>query len=237
MGNQLLFFDVLFEDDCILAVNKKSGVPSHSLQKDLESAEPTTVEAQVRLTHPEAQILHRLDNGTSGVLLFAKNSSIYKEIREQFKLKLIKKFYLAWSARNDGIRLKLPMKIDASLGHHPKSAKRMVVVDSSRNIPHHKQIRGKTFPAVTWIHKAEATSFEGRDAIELKVQIETGVTHQIRAHLAHLGVPLIGDRIYNRTEREQDPENKNSTRLGLHAQRVEFLLNDFRYVIVADKIR
>ena len=93
----MLFFELLFEDDAILAVNKKSGIPSHTLRKDMVAGNPQTVEAAVQSVHREAIILHRLDNGTSGVLLFAKNISIFKEMRDKFKLKKIKKYYTAWS--------------------------------------------------------------------------------------------------------------------------------------------
>ena len=220
----MLFFEVLFENECILAVNKKSGVPAHSLKKDHNASLPQTVEAQVLKSYPTVQILHRLDTGTSGVLLFAKNDSIFKEMRNKFKLKDIKKIYVAWS-RSEPFLGQIPFTIDHSLGHHPKSAKRMVVVEDSKRTT----IRGKAFPAITHVQKVEHVKWKGSPLVQITLQIETGVTHQIRVHLKHVGCPLIGDSIYNRGECEANPE----FRLGLHAQSVEFGLGGFQYKIEA----
>lgn len=223
----MLFFDVfptvLFEDAHLLAVNKPSGVPSHSLRKDLESGQDRTVEAQVLREHPGAHLLHRLDTGTSGVLLFAKNDSVFAEMREKFKLKDLKKFYIAWSDAEHALP-HFPLKIEVPLGHHPKSAKRMVIADPA----HRNSIRGKTFPALTHLFGARPVEREGLRLTEFDLQIITGVTHQIRVHLKHIGFPLLGDKIYNPRARDD-----HDHRLGLHARRVEFSLRGHRYEIEA----
>ena len=74
--------EILFEDSKIIAVNKPSGIPSHSLQNE------TSVE-KILNTSQRAILLHRLDTGTSGVLLFAKNEAVFEQMREKFKTRSI----------------------------------------------------------------------------------------------------------------------------------------------------
>ena len=88
--------ETLFEDELILAVNKPSGIPSASLH----APDQDTCERRI-LSREGAtgfELLHRLDTGTSGVLLFAKNSNTFKEMRAKFQERSILKRYWAWSA-------------------------------------------------------------------------------------------------------------------------------------------
>jgi 23S rRNA-/tRNA-specific pseudouridylate synthase len=216
---------ILFEDDRILAVLKKSGMPSQSHSAD----EIGTCESEIREQFPnqDFQLLHRLDTGTSGVLLFSKNSITYEEMREKFKLKTIRKIYWAWALKDPSKLTALspnqcPFHITLPLAHHPKSKKRMIPLPPGVK----RQYRGKPLPAETIIHEMKTDQFEGVPCQKLEVEILTGVMHQIRVHLAHHGFPLIGDPIYG-----ADP--KPETRLGLHAVRVEFNLGGQSYLIEA----
>lgn len=215
---------ILFENSDILVVNKPSGIPSNSLSAE----DHETVEAKVRKeqNNPQLLLLHRLDTGTSGALMFAKNESIYNEMREKFKLKLIVKKYLAFSEFSEEKMgflnsLSLPFEINTPLGHHPKSKKRMIALPLGLTRLH----RGKPLIATTFIEGFLRTTFQGRDAIEVKVRITTGVMHQIRVHLAHHDLPLLGDALYEK-------ENLD-VRLGLHANYLLFTLRGTEIEVTA----
>jgi 23S rRNA pseudouridine1911/1915/1917 synthase len=215
--------ELLFEDDFILALNKPSGLPSQNQQ----DPDQDTAERRVKNLFPgiSAQLLHRLDTGTSGVLLFAKNDSIFTEMRQKFADRALQKSYLAWSQAQPPAPLPdLPLKIDLPLAHHPQSKKRMIVLPAGK----FRRFRGKPLPALTWIDSIREVSLAGLQALQIEVRIETGVMHQIRAHLAHVGLPLVGDPIYGDAHEPRPP-----LRLGLHASRIEFHLKGARYRIDA----
>ena len=218
--------EILFEDEHVIAVNKPSGTPSNTLADS--SVDFPSLEEQIsKLYAPNhISLLHRLDVGTSGVLLFARSVEAYEQIRNLFRLKKIKKQYWAWSEKR--LELELPLEITQSLAHHPKSKKRMVVVDPVKMASRPKTFyRGYPFPAHTKILSMKSTSFMGQSLYRYEVEIITGVMHQIRVHCKHVGIPLVGDPIYN----EKDPSP--FPRLGLHARRIEFQLNDYLYQIEA----
>ncbi len=214
---------VLFEDDFILAADKPSGIPSHSLgPEDEENVEKLLSKQR----GAELHLLHRLDTGTSGVLLLAKDKATFEAMREKFKNREIQKNYLAFADLPAFHALKgltLPLRIETPLAHHPKSKKKMITLPPGFK----REYRGKPLPAITILKKAEPVSFQGIQAVRFDVEIVTGVMHQIRVHLASLGFPLIGDPIYGKklAEGEQLP------RLGLHAENVQFRLNDIEYKI------
>jgi 23S rRNA pseudouridine1911/1915/1917 synthase len=173
--------------------------------------------------HPlEAGLLHRLDTGTSGVLAFAKNQAEFDRIRSLWKTDQVRKFYRAivqagQSGQPKSAQLpelkKLPFTITTPIGHDPKSSKRMLALDpehSSRN----RNIRGKPLDAIT--HILGAMPFEqGTQRWELQLEIETGVMHQIRIHLASVGLPILGDPLYG---------SNVAPRLFLHHERLELPL-------------
>ena len=215
--------ELLFEDDFILALNKPSGLPSQNQQ----DPDQDTAERRVKRLFADTpvQLLHRLDTGTSGVLLFAKCEEIFLEMRRRFTERTLQKSYIAWSqAGAPSIPSGLPLKIDLPLAHHPQSKRRMIVLPEGK----FRRFRGKPLPALTWIDSIRPVSLAGLNASRIEVRIETGVMHQIRVHLAHAGLPLIGDPIYGGGE-----ESPVSFRLGWHASRVEFDLRGARYRISA----
>jgi 23S rRNA pseudouridine1911/1915/1917 synthase len=122
-------------------------------------------------------IVHRLDKGTSGLLVIAKNESVHRRLTEQFSARSVKRIYLAlvWGRFqiSEGI-------IDAPLGRHPGDRKRFAVVRHG----------GKT--AITTFHVEETF----RDCSLLTLRLKTGRTHQIRAHMEFEGHPLFGDATY-----------------------------------------
>jgi 23S rRNA pseudouridine1911/1915/1917 synthase len=219
-------FEPIFEDESILAIAKESGIPSQA-----QTSSPlVSIETLVQQFRPEddLHLLHRLDTGTSGVLLFGKTKEAFDEIRLKFKNREIRKFYRAWCGNlpeKKSAFLKeawnFPLTMDLPLGHHPKSKKRMLALPSGLKRDH----RGKPLPALSILHGMKRIeNIGGLSIFEFELEIKTGVMHQIRVHLSHLGFPILGDPIYGRGLPE-------FPRLALHAERVEFEFRGYRYRI------
>ena len=234
---------ILFEDEFIIAVQKPSGIPSHSLpssEKENSTAlltEPSVESILSRTLAPKPVFLvHRLDTGTSGVLVFAKDENTFNAMRELFRKKEIKKHYLAWTPFSLEKELKLkkmkfPLFINLPLAHHPKSKKRMIALPEGKKISH----RGKPIPAISILHDWKKVDFFNHPTLEISLEIVTGVMHQIRVHLKHFGFPLIGDLIYHTPHSSENPIQTEplTVRMGLHAKKIEFNLNGKRYSIEA----
>ena len=221
--------EIIFEDEHLIAVNKPSGTPSNTLEES--SVEFPSVEEQIgRLYAPNSTyLLHRLDVGTSGVLLFARSKEAFEEMRNLFRLKKIKKLYWAWS--EETFQGNLPLEITKEIAHHPKSKKRMLVVEPEKMSKRPQTFyRGKPLPAHSKILGMDKCEWMGRTLYRYDVEIITGVMHQIRVHLKHVGLPLVGDPIYG-TQKAEDPTL--FPRLGLHAHSIEFKLFDYLYQIEA----
>ena len=199
--------NVLYEDEHLLAVNKAAGMVVHP---GVGTGEDTLVHAL--LAHcaggrsgvggiERPGIVHRLDKGTSGVLLVAKNDAAHRGLSEQFAGRQLRKEYLALVA---GVpRLRSGM-IERAISRHPVHRERMTVGEGGR-------------PARTDWEIVEA--FGGRAAL-VRCRIHSGRTHQIRVHLKSIGHPLIGDTTYGW---KADPHLPDPGRVMLHAERIAFL--------------
>lgn len=201
--------EIIFEDENILAVNKPAGVLTHQIPGK-ESTEETVADFLVKRFPPAGKvgdkpeerpgIVHRLDRDTSGVILLAKNQPTFLYLKNLFQERKIKKTYLAvvhgLVKENQGM-------IDKPIGLKNGTIKRSVFSDKMSK------------PAVTFFEVLKRD--EKNNFSVLKVAPKTGRTHQIRVHLAFLGHPVLGDKIYGR----KGDQEKN---LLLHALSLEFSL-------------
>jgi 23S rRNA pseudouridine1911/1915/1917 synthase len=196
---------VVFEDDDLIVVDKPEGVAAHPSPG---WAGPTVVgglaAAGVRVSTSgaaeRAGVVHRLDAGTSGLMVVAKSERAYTVLKRAFKERTVEKRYLALA---QGHPDPTAGTIEAPIGRHPRSEYRFAVVTDGR-------------PSVTHYETVEAF----RAATLVDVHLETGRTHQIRVHFAHLRHPLVGDTMYG-----ADPvlaARLGLTRQWLHAVRLGF---------------
>jgi 23S rRNA pseudouridine1911/1915/1917 synthase len=140
-------------------------------------------------------IVHRLDRGTSGVLVAAKHDAAHGALAEQFRSHDVERIYQAWVRGVPGADAGV---VDLPIGRHPRDRKRMSV-----------QTRSGREACTQW---AVLRRFPQRGITRLEVRPQTGRTHQIRVHLASRGLPVLGDPLYGRSRRAQ-----RLSRPALHA--------------------
>jgi 23S rRNA pseudouridine1911/1915/1917 synthase len=203
---ELIPLDVIFETNDVLLVNKPAGLVVHPAAGH---ASGTLVQAA--LAHaPDLEgiggeirpgVVHRLDKDTSGLIILAKNDRAYGELQRGFKSRTIAKTYLAIV---DGHPPTPVGRVEAPIGRDPRHRKRMAVVPDGRG-------------------RAALTAYRTRESFArgclLEVHPETGRTHQIRVHLAFLGCPVAGDRVYGRRAATVE-----APRQMLHAWRLNLVL-------------
>jgi 23S rRNA pseudouridine1911/1915/1917 synthase len=172
--------DVRYSDDRLLVVSKPAGLVTHPARGHDTG---TLVNALLGLGGPLAGsgsvrpgIVHRLDKDTSGLLLVARDDAAQAYLVEALRRRAIERTYLAL------VRGRPPAEsgtIEAPVGRHPGNRRKMAVVAGGRAAVTHYRVLG-----------------ESSGAALLEVKLETGRTHQIRVHMAHLGHPVLGDRAY-----------------------------------------
>lgn len=188
---------VIYEDDNVVVINKPVGVLSHAKGGIVEEATVADFFKSKTSYGSDTNrpgIIHRLDRATSGVMLGAKNHETASQLQKQFSKRKVKKTYIA------------------IVKGTPKEAEAHIELPIERNPSHPSQFR------VGANGKFAATSYEvlesknGKSMVKLKP--ETGRTHQLRVHMAHIGNPIIGDIVYG----------KSADRMYLHALSLEITL-------------
>lgn len=192
--------DIVFEDEDLLVINKKSGMVVHpgngnytgTLVNALLYKYDLDFEDKVR-----PGIVHRIDKDTSGLILVAKNEKTKTLLSEMIKNKEVERIYIALV---EGTFNHETGTIDAPIGRDVKNREKMTVTDvnSKEAITHFRVLK----------------RFKNHTLIECK--LDTGRTHQIRVHMAYIKHPVVNDPVYN---------NKKATSFGqlLHAKRLSFV--------------
>ncbi|HHM04875.1 MAG TPA: 23S rRNA pseudouridine(1911/1915/1917) synthase RluD [Gammaproteobacteria bacterium] len=174
---QSLPLAVVYEDDSLLVINKPPGVVVHPAAGNWDG---TLVNALLHHAPelerlPRAGVVHRLDKDTSGLLVVARTLAAQKSLVAQLQARTVSREYAAVVVG----ALVAGGTVDAPIGRHPVDRKRMAVVPRGKPAISHYRVQGR-FRAHTHI----------------AVRLETGRTHQIRVHLAHIRHPLVGDATY-----------------------------------------
>jgi 23S rRNA pseudouridine1911/1915/1917 synthase len=202
---------ILYEDSDLLVVNKPAGMVVHPAAGHSSG---TLVNALLHHVddlsgiggEKRPGIVHRLDRGTSGVMVVAKNDRAHEELSRQFHDRETEKDYIAlvWGVVQAGRRINVP------IGRDPADRKKM----SAR--------ARRSREAVTRIVRTEHIN----PAVTLaQIAIHTGRTHQIRVHMNAIGHPIVGDALYGGVHRRVPPDVKAVLRLErpfLHAGRLAF---------------
>jgi 23S rRNA pseudouridine955/2504/2580 synthase len=202
---------IAYEDENIILCNKRPGVLVH---EDTEGADNTLIMHikaylyQKGEYDPDAEqsfapaLCNRIDRNTGGIVIAAKNAEALREMNEKIREDQLRKFYYC------AVHGTMPRREDTLYGYLVKDSRNNMVTVSDRKMPGGKEI----------ITKYRVCRVRDGNSL-LEVELVTGRTHQIRAHLSHIGHPLLGDGKYgvNREEKRQGYKYQ-----ALYAWRLQF---------------
>jgi len=189
--------EVRYLDAALLVVDKPAGllsVPGRGEDKQ------DSLAARVQACHPGARVVHRLDMGTSGLLVMALDAGVQRELGRQFELRQVEKCYVAVVAgRVAEAQMTIDLPLIADWPNRPRQ-----VVDHACGKPALTRLRVVAYDAAS-------------DTTRVHLMPETGRSHQLRVHLQALGHPILGDELYAPPER-----HAQAPRLLLHAAFLAF---------------
>ena len=200
-----LAVSVVYQDEHLVVLDKPGGMPAHAL----DPRQRGTAAAYLVARYPETGhvgdplapgLVHRLDTGTSGLLVAARTSEVHASLRAALRARAVEKRYLALVARHPP---SATWRVDVALAHDPQDRRRM--------IPARAALRA-------WAASTElrVVRMVGPHTL-VEATIRTGVTHQVRAHLALGGHPVLGDEVYGGPPADLPPG-----RHALHAAELGF---------------
>jgi 23S rRNA pseudouridine1911/1915/1917 synthase len=174
---QAIELDIIHEDDSVIILNKPAGMVVHP---GAGNHEGTLVNALLHHcpqleTIPRAGIVHRIDKGTTGLLMIAKTLQAHNSLVMQLQEHSVLREYQAIAM---GV-MTAGGTVDEPIGRHPIDRKRQAVINSGKDSVTHYRVQ----------HRYRAHT-------HIRCQLETGRTHQIRVHMAHIRYPLLGDPVY-----------------------------------------
>jgi 23S rRNA pseudouridine955/2504/2580 synthase len=211
-------FEIVFESDAILVVNKKAGIEVIG-DASLETQVSDYLKNKIRVSLSfRPGPLHRLDKPTSGIVIFGKNLEASQYISELFKPLAAKHITKTYQAILDG-RLESDIILEL-LMYRDKALKKTFVVSEKSQEPGDSKVR-KT---ITRVRPKEHFQKRLKDFTFAEIQIETGFTHQIRAACSHLGYPLAGDKKYG----SHTTINYPASAFFLHAEKIVFPIDEKR---------
>ncbi|MGD9639377.1 MAG: RluA family pseudouridine synthase [Alphaproteobacteria bacterium] len=208
--------DIVYEDEDLIVINKNPNMVVHPAPGNSSG---TLVNALIEHCGSSLSgiggvkrpgIVHRIDKDTSGLIVIAKNDLAHQSLSEQFAAHSIRRAYIAvvW-----GVPKPLKGRIETNLGRHKVNRKKMAVLKSGG--------------------KVAITNYETIKNIQnmvsvLECRLETGRTHQIRVHMAHIGCPLVGDQTYGNNKKHlakffENAVVKDFLRQALHAKELGFI--------------
>ncbi|MES2648032.1 MAG: RluA family pseudouridine synthase [Bacteroidota bacterium] len=207
-------FDILFENDELVAVNKPSGMLT---LPDRHDGELLSLRGILQAKYGHIFVIHRLDKDTSGIIVFAKDEASHKYMSQLFEGRSIEKIYLGLV---QGTPVPNSGSVMEPISEHPAKNGSMVI--------HHKgKVSHTDYEVVEQLGKFSLVSFN----------IHTGRTHQIRVHSKFLGHPIVCDPIYGdgkpvllssfkkkfKLSKNEEEEKPILARLALHAHRISFV--------------
>jgi 23S rRNA pseudouridine1911/1915/1917 synthase len=222
--------EIAFEDDHLVVVNKPAGMPVH----------PATGNWTGTLVHAllfhcagtlsgiggveRPGIVHRLDKDTSGLLVAAKSDAAHHGLAEQFAAHTVERAYIAFTRSSPEPR---KGRIETRIARSDTDRKKMAVVNKANSAAGKHAITNYETMAS---YGREGGAMLGRGlAAKVECRLETGRTHQIRVHMAHIGCPLLGDPVYGRGRSQKLKELddgrafKDFRRQALHARLLGFI--------------
>src|SRR4051794_17176734 len=201
---------IIYQDEDVVVLDKPAGMVVHP---GAGHASGTLVNALIHHLDDlsgiggelRPGIVHRLDRGTSGVMVVAKNDAAHQELARQFEEREVEKEYIAlvWGMLSAGRR------IDAAIGRDPNNRQKMTAKAKHARAAVTRITRARPLPGLTLC----------------QVAIHTGRTHQIRVHLSAIGHPIVGDALYGGVHRRVAGDIRAVTHLQrpfLHAARLAF---------------
>lgn len=218
-------YEIIFENEFFVAVNKPAGLLSipDRMGNDI------SLKQLLKEKYGEIFTVHRLDKGTSGIIVFAKDEVTHKQLSQMFEGRDVAKYY-------QGLVVGKPMNdqgtVDIPIAEHPgKTTKMMTNVKGKPSVTDYEVL--ESFRSYSW----------------MKFQIHTGRTHQIRVHMQHIGNPIACDELYGNGEpillsaikgkkfklsNNILEERPILSRMALHSWKLKFELNSEQFELEAE---